>query len=608
MKGWPAALGDSEVLEHAKTWPAAAARFWGEQGPPALQGVDKRGARGWMQALGSLVMREETFKNVFWKDAAGLGALIEVLGTVSPSDHPSLQFLGDAAAALEDWRLHDAVRILAQEHDTHTPSTHTPATPRWPSTAELTNALVYHDGVVDAPVSLPLVLASSAVRPVTHAGVAPDLSCTRYVFKGCVAEHATMGKLLEPERLPRNASIYASIRHYHHVTSIAQPFGGHYYHFLVESLTRVTPFLPQLRDAVTAKSLRLHVSASNHSLHGATGFFLALLGVRTEAIITGNVTAARLSVSEPVACGSASSIQLFLLRRELWRRLPLPLAVRDRWGDSWGPGASGRVTAREREAGERVTGDSGDRGKGRRCLIVLLRRQEAVPRGLSNFEDLRAMVTEEASGYGCELAVHAGNEPVREQLRLFQRASVAVGAHGAGLSNIIAMPPGGLVVEIMPTAPTVNLCYMDMALKLKLRYSVVLHLAADMDSVFAADVPRVRKALHLFPPEGAVRRKETERAWAGGLSRADARVGLAQSVLVQEERREEDERRRQEKQRRRDQAEKEIADGWADLEKRKAAREERQRREEAERQGMMQSLQRKLDKLEHVMKRDKGRR
>jgi hypothetical protein len=49
----------------------------------------------------------------------------------------------------------------------------------------------------------------------------------------------------------------------------------------------------------------------------------------------------------------------------------------------------------------------------------------------------------------------------------------------------------------------------DIALKLKLRYTAVLHLGANMEKELEVDAGRVRKQLQLFLPVGSCSRKET---------------------------------------------------------------------------------------------------
>jgi hypothetical protein len=57
-----------------------------------------------------------------------------------------------------------------------------------------------------------------------------------------------------------------------------------------------------------------------------------------------------------------------------------------------------------------------------------------------------------------------------------------VAMHGAGLTNMLVMNPGSFVFEIMPTQPDVNICYLSMATKLKLRHVGVLEKDIHMDN------------------------------------------------------------------------------------------------------------------------------
>ena len=145
VQPWQQSLNDSDLAYHVRTWAAEAARFWGSQGPP----VEHLPISAWFHPLLKLVLGGKRYKNAFWKDATGLGAWIEVLRNVSTIQHPSLSKFGRIASALDEWRLEDAAQHLAQARDEQ-------GREAWPSTALLHNALVYHDGVVDAPIKVPI--------------------------------------------------------------------------------------------------------------------------------------------------------------------------------------------------------------------------------------------------------------------------------------------------------------------------------------------------------------------------------------------------------------------------------------------------------------------
>lgn len=108
------------------------------------------------------------------------------------------------------------------------------------------------------------------------------------------------------------------------------------------------------------------------------------------------------------------------------------------------------------------------------CDILVVKRETGSgTRSLSNHGSLLATVKEEARAYGCSVSEHNGKGSLRSQLLAFAGASAVVAVHGAGLANLIVMPPGGLVIEIMPMRPDVNACYMDLAVKLRLRSPVL---------------------------------------------------------------------------------------------------------------------------------------
>ena len=60
------------------------------------------------------------------------------------------------------------------------------------------------------------------------------------------------------------------------------------------------------------------------------------------------------------------------------------------------------------------------------------------------------------------VVVHTGKEKVIEQARMFKNARVVVGAHGAGLTNIVYCKPGTGVV-LLPMKPHSDHTYSHMA-------------------------------------------------------------------------------------------------------------------------------------------------
>lgn len=58
--------------------------------------------------------------------------------------------------------------------------------------------------------------------------------------------------------------------------------------------------------------------------------------------------------------------------------------------------------------------------------------------------------------------MYYGNESLEETAKLFRQTKVLIGAHGAGLSNILFMPKDSMMVELRPISWP-NRCFIDMA-------------------------------------------------------------------------------------------------------------------------------------------------
>ena len=63
------------------------------------------------------------------------------------------------------------------------------------------------------------------------------------------------------------------------------------------------------------------------------------------------------------------------------------------------------------------------------------------------------------------VVIHTGKEPVAEQLAMFARARIVVGAHGAGLANTLACRPKTAIV-LLPMYPMTDMTFFHNAVAL----------------------------------------------------------------------------------------------------------------------------------------------
>jgi capsular polysaccharide biosynthesis protein len=77
-----------------------------------------------------------------------------------------------------------------------------------------------------------------------------------------------------------------------------------------------------------------------------------------------------------------------------------------------------------------------------------------------------------------------------EQIALFSRATTVIAQHGAGLANVLWMPPGSQVIEIIPDDQDRREHFSRLAEVVGARYSAVSqvgpHAAVEPESIVAA--------------------------------------------------------------------------------------------------------------------------
>jgi hypothetical protein len=103
-------------------------------------------------------------------NATGLGAWIEAIRN-SSTIHPSRTKYAHIATAMHEWRLEDAAQSFSQGLGKDGREV-------WPSIAHISNALIWHDGIVDAPIAVPISQNKHRIFRSTK----------RFIFKGCVPQ------------------------------------------------------------------------------------------------------------------------------------------------------------------------------------------------------------------------------------------------------------------------------------------------------------------------------------------------------------------------------------------------------------------------------------
>jgi hypothetical protein len=115
---------------------------------------------------------------------------------------------------------------------------------------------------------------------------------------------------------------------------------------------------------------------------------------------------------------------------------------------------------------------------------ILIYRKEQL-RFIHNFNDVLEMLKRiypEITWYVFD------SLPIQESVRLFSRAKIIVGAHGAGLTNMLFSPNGTTVVEFSDMANP-NICYWHLSETLKNKHYIIPH--ETIENQFTIDIERV---------------------------------------------------------------------------------------------------------------------
>ena len=231
--------------------------------------------------------------------------------------------------------------------------------------------------------------------------------------------------------------------------SVAQPFYGHF-HFIVEIMPRLVLVSKHIRHH---KDTMIHLGTAFVSEFMLNTMSFILRADKDQLadhqIISNHVKGMlqfdTLIVPEPVACGSPASLMLLAYKRHVANLVPIM--------------SPDLVAIKNKSLLSAILIHRDGLGQQRR-----IQNYAALLQGLK--AGLRDEPRADLRVFG---NAEAGTLTFLDQARLFEESSLVIGAHGAGLVNMLHLRHGSSVVEILPMTQVLT-CYMHLAAKLGLRY------------------------------------------------------------------------------------------------------------------------------------------
>ena len=231
---------------------------------------------------------------------------------------------------------------------------------------------------------------------------------------------------------------------HHEVFVVSQVRGTTFFHFLIENLTRIAPYLSFLMR-------HPHIKIIVQRETGFTPTLLAAIGIEPSRLVSGNIQADVAYMPAGSPCGHATILSAQMLSSHFRAALPEPAPSRD--------------------------------------TIILIKRSKK--RWFNYHDDILAMLRGHADAAGLNTVVYDDNPVpgIDETRRLFIRAYIVVAPHGAGESNLIFSQPGTILIEELcyDDRDKLNWCYKNMMATLGHRYCGLLFEKQCMN-ITAADV------------------------------------------------------------------------------------------------------------------------
>jgi hypothetical protein len=289
--------------------------------------------------------------------------------------------------------------------------------------------------------------------------------------RGCYHCQAFLdGHYCDPNYGPLNGA--ANYPKFGKVLVLSQIQGNNYFHFVVENMPRIAIFLQDLLLPAN-RDIKVHVVGGvngDESLIPAHSYaWLAYLGIEKERIVAGNIVAEEVFVPEGVGCGTPGDAfwQVNMIREQLLGRSytkagsALISSLSPKAGSTSGSTALSSAPRRSFRDGtilllNRVKGGNRPGGDDQ---AIFAQREAAIKTIVAASGGMKGMQVKIFSDADTELMAC-----IACTAKLFNSASIIIGVHGAGLSNMLFARAGTVLIEAAGFGNP--LCYMDLAFTL----------------------------------------------------------------------------------------------------------------------------------------------
>lgn len=197
------------------------------------------------------------------------------------------------------------------------------------------------------------------------------------------------------------------------------PHSGHIFHWLIDCLPRIW----LLKNKSPHNDRRFYVGELTQD--SMQHKFLRSYGIEFEDLIDLKPKVCKLS--DAVFCG-------FEFREDVGLR---PSQTTGEHAKGWSP----EYLQDLRDRGISLVGIPARSG----CERIYVTRRDAQHRKLINEDQLVSHL--EGRGF---TVICPGDHPIEEQVEIFSKAKIIIGAHGGGLTNVIWAPDDAVVIEIVP--------------------------------------------------------------------------------------------------------------------------------------------------------------